>query len=404
MEIVVHKYGGSSLATPKSIFSAARRVVRQREEGKAVLAVVSAMGDTTEDLLSLAHKVTEHPPERELDMLLSAGERISMALLSMAVQSLGWEAISFTGSQVGILTNEEHTRARILEIRGERLREELSKGRVVIVAGFQGVSREKEVTTLGRGGSDTTAVALAAALGVKKCEMFTDVEGVHSADPRIVPEARKIQRISYDEMLELSSLGARVIHPRAVEIACREGIVLEIKSNFSEREGTLVEKLGGMEEAEVRGVTYDKNISLLSLLSVPSKPGSLSQIVTTLAERGVEVKFFSHGVRRDDGVDLTFIVAERDHRKGLEILENLCQEMGAKKVISRPRVGSVSLVGVGLGRSTGTLAKMFSVLASSGVHIEAISTSEIVVSCVIDEENVEKAVKDLASEFQLGEI
>lgn len=403
MEIVVHKYGGSSLATPKSILSAARRVVRKREEGKGVVVVVSAMGDATEDLLSLARKVSRDPPERELDMLLSAGERISMALLSMAVQSLGWEAISFTGSQVGILTNEEHTRARILEIKGERLREELKKGRVVIVAGFQGVSREREVTTLGRGGSDTTAVALAAALGVKRCEIFTDVEGVYAADPAVVGGAKKIDRISYDEMLELSSLGAKVVHPRAVEIAYREGIVIEVKSNFSEREGTLVEELKGMEEAVVRGVTCDREIALLSILSVPSEPGSLSQIVTTLASKGVEVKFFAHGARRGDTVDLCFIVAEKDYQKGLEILEELRGEMGAEEVISRTNVGSVSLVGVGLGRSTETLAKVFRILASAGTHIEAVSTSEIVVSCVIDEGKVEGALKELAREFELAE-
>lgn len=403
MEIVVQKYGGSSLATPKSVLSAARRVSRERENGNGVVVVVSAMGDTTADLLSLARKVVKHPPERELDMLLSAGERISMALLSMAIQSLGWEAISFTGSQVGILTDGEHTRAKILEIKGDRLKEELSRGKVVIVAGFQGVSKEKEVTTLGRGGSDTTAVALAAALGVRKCDIFTDVEGVYSADPRVVPGAKKLERISYDEMLELSSLGAEVLHPRAVEIAYRKGIVLEVRSSFSERGGTLVEELRGMEEVEVRAVTYDKQISLLSILSVPRKPGSLSQIVTTLAEGGVGVKFFSHGVGRGEEVDLTVIVAEKNYEKTLGILKDLCSKLGAKEVFSRRDVGSVSLIGAGVGGSPETFAKLFNILASSGIHVEAVSTSEMMVSCVMGEGEVERAVSQLTRQFGLEE-
>jgi len=400
MGIFVQKYGGSSLATPELIKAVAQRIVERKRRGDKLVIVVSAMGDTTDELISLAQRITSNPPKRELDMLLTVGERISASLLSMAINSLGEEAISFTGSQTGIITDERHTEARILEVRPERVKEELARGKIVIVAGFQGVSTEREITTLGRGGSDTTAVALALALGTKDCEIYTDVDGVFTADPRIVPEAHKLDEILYEEMLELSSMGAGVLHPRSVEMAAKNDIVLHVCSSFNQKKGTIV-KRGTVEKPVLRGITFDKQIAMLALKDVPRSPESLSQIVTQMAEEGIHVKLFCHGAAREETVDLIFIVEETDFEGALKILRKASRNLGAKRLLTGMDVGSVSIVGLGIGRDTEILAKMFKILAGLRLHIQAVSTSESKITCVIKKKAVEEAVRTLHREFGL---
>jgi aspartate kinase len=398
--LVVQKYGGTSLATPAKIRSVARWIVERKEKGDSIVVVVSAMGRDTDRLYGLARKVSKSPPIRELDMLLTAGERISMALLAMAVGEAGSEAISLTGSQVGIITDSHHTDAKILEIRGERIKEGLRQEKVVIVAGFQGVSREKEVTTLGRGGSDTTAVAIAASLGAERCEIMTDVEGVFAADPAIVPRARLLGEISYDEMIELASLGADVLHPRAAEIAARADVELLVGSSQSRRCGTLIREGKKMEKPLVRAVTSETHIGLLTIIDVPRSPGSLSQIVTTLTDRGVHLKFFFHGAGREK-CDLSFIVTDSDLKKSDEILSAIARRLGAKGLARRDDVASLSVVGPGVGSSSEILSKLFDCLEKEGAHIEAVSTSELKVTCVIGKDAVKKAVNRVAREFNL---
>jgi aspartate kinase len=323
-----------------------------------------------------------------------------MALLAMAVEDLGGEAISFTGSQVGIITDSRHTNAKILEIKGDRMVEGLRQDKVVIVAGFQGVSREKEVTTLGRGGSDTTAVAIGVSLGAERCEILTDVEGVFAADPAVVPEAKLLEQISYEEMIELSSLGAGVLHPRAVEIAARADLKLFVGSSQSSDCGTVIQEGTAMEEPLVRAVSSDTHIGLLTMMDVPRSPGSLSQIVTTLTDRGVGLKFFFHGAGREK-CDLSFIVADTDMKKSDEILSAISRRLGGRGLSRRDDVSSVSVVGPGVGSSSEILSKLFDSLEKEGAHVEAVSTSELKVTCVIGQEVTAKAVKAVAQAFKL---
>lgn len=400
MSLVVQKYGGSSLSTPGKIKAVAKGILKRKADGDAVVVVVSAMGKDTDRLYNLARRVSKSPPIRELDMLLTAGERISMALLAMAVEDLGGEAISFTGSQVGIITDSRHTDAKILEIKGDRIIEGLRQNRVVIVAGFQGVSREKEVTTLGRGGSDTTAVAIAASLGADQCEILTDVAGVFATDPAIVEEAKLLREISYEEMIELSSLGTGVLHPRAVEIAAKANVKLVVGSSRSRGYGTVIQEGKAMEKPLVRAVSSDLHIGLLTMIDVPRSPGSLSQIVTTLTERGVRLKFFFHGAGREK-CDLSFIVVDEDLKKSDEILSAISRRLGAKGLTRRDDVSSISIVGPGVGSSSDILSRFFDSLEKEGAHIEAVSTSELKVTCVIGQEVTERAVNSVARTFKL---
>jgi aspartate kinase len=402
-EIVVMKFGGTSVAAADDIRRAARRIVAAREGGKRVVAVLSARGKTTDDLVAMASEVSERPDPRELDMLLSVGERISCALCAMAINDLGHRAISLTGSQAGIVTDSSHTKARILDVRADRIREALGEDRIVLVAGFQGVSTEsRDVTTLGRGGSDTTAVALAAALGAGVCEIYTDVAGVFSADPRIVPDARKLSVVSFEEMLEMSASGAGVLQLRAVEYARNHDIRVHCRSSFEDGAGTLV--LGEEETMErplVTAVTHAEE-ARVTLNGVDDEPGVAGRIFTALAGANVNVDMIiqNEPVSGDRKADLSFTVAGDDLRSGVEALESLGV---AEAVLTDESVGKVSVVGAGMRSHPGVAAKVFQVLGDAGINIEMIATSPIKISCVIDAASIPEAVTALHAAFELGD-
>ncbi len=402
MNLIVQKYGGTSVATPELIKRAALRIVSLKKKGHDVIVVISAMGDTTDQLLNLATKITDRPSGRELDMLLSSGERIAMALLSMAINSMGFPAISFTGSQSGIVTDTVHTKARIKAIRPHRVQEELKKGKIVVVAGFQGVSPEHEVTTLGRGGSDTTAVALAYALGAEQCEILTDVDGVYTADPRIVPRARKLDVISYDEMLELASSGARVLHTRSVELAKQYKVLLHVRSSFNENPGTIVkEEETQMEEVLVRGIAYDDSEAKVTIREVSDRPGVAARIFGALAQANINVDMIIQNVSDSGTTDMSFTVPESELLQALGCIEKLRSEMEFKDVVADNDIAKVSIVGLGMRSHSGVAARMFQALAEKGINIEMISTSEIKISCVVRRSEVEDAVKALHKAFEL---
>lgn len=411
MALIVQKYGGSSVADAKKIKSVARRIKRTVKKGNKVVVVVSAPGDTTDRLLESAYQISAYPSEREVDMLLATGEQISISLLTMALHSLGCPAISFTAPQVRILTDMAHTRARIISIDTKRIEEELKKGKVVVVAGFQGISREENITTLGRGGSDTTAVALAASLKAHSCEIYTDVEGVYTADPRMVPSAKRLKKISYDEMLELSSLGAKVMQLRSVELAKRYNVRLHVRSTFSNKEGTMITEKKfrprgalprrGLEAPEVCGVTYDKDQAKITIQSVPDRPGIASAIFSEIAEKNINVDMIIQSASVKGLTDVSFTVAGTDLKKALPAIKEVAKRIKAKGVAASKGVAKVSIVGVGMGSHPGVAAKMFSCLAKERINIEMISTSEIKISCAIDEKDVRKAVRSLHKEFGL---
>lgn len=404
MALIVQKYGGSSVANPERIKAVAERILRTQRAGNEVVVVVSAMGDTTDDLLKLAYTITENPPERELDMLLSTGEQISIALLAMAIEELGGDAVSFTGAQAGILTDSFHTRARIIRIKGtRRIKEQLAKGKVVIVAGFQGINAEDDITTLGRGGSDTTAVALAAALKADRCEIYTDVDGVYTADPRIVPDAKRIETISYDEMLELASLGAKVLQARSVEFAKKHDVVVHVMSSFSEGGGTVVMRpTEGMERIVVRGVALDKDQAKISVLSVPDRPGVAAKLFSEIGKAGIVVDIIVQNAGEKGTTDISFTVPKSDIRKALEITKEVASEIGAKGVAFDENVAKLSVVGIGMRSHSGVAAKMFEALAEKGINIEMISTSEIKISCIIKADRAEEATRAVHDKF-IGE-
>ncbi|MEK7348647.1 MAG: aspartate kinase [Candidatus Eisenbacteria bacterium] len=401
MGLLVQKYGGTSVGSPERIQSVADRIVRTRRSGTDLVVVVSAMGDTTDELADLARKVSSEEHPREMDMLLTSGERISMALVSMAVNDRGQEAVSFTGSQSGIVTDTSHTRAKIVEIKGDRIREELAKGRVVIVAGFQGVSRDREVTTLGRGGSDTTAVALAAALGAEECEIYTDVDGVYTADPHVVPEARKLAAVSYDEMLELASLGAKVLHNRSVEIARRFGVPIHVRSSFNWNEGTRIRKGGSMEEVVIRGIAHDADVAKIALLGVPDRPGVAAEIFRAVGGYGVNVRMIVQASGEGGKNDVTFAVGSHDVKTVLPIVEEMRKQLGARAFVYDPDVAIISVVGEGLATSPGTAGAVFDALAKAEVNIELISTSSITITCMVRQKDVERAVRSLHQALRL---
>jgi len=403
MALIVQKYGGTSVGTTARIKRVAKRIVETRKKGNQVVVVVSAMGKTTDKLIELAKKITPNPKGRELDMLMATGEQASSALLAMAIHDLGEEAISLTGPQVGILTDSAHTKAKILKINTKRIWEELRKGNIVIVAGFQGADYQNNITTLGRGGSDTTAVALAAALKADICEIYTDVEGVYTADPRIVPEARKIDVITYEEMLELAGAGAKVLQSRAVEFASKYNVKIHVKSSFSKKEGTVVMKeVKSMEDVLVRGVALSKNQAKISIDGVPDVPGTAAKIFTALANENINIDLIVQGAPDAEGKsEITFTVSRDEADKAVEIMEKVKEELGAKRVTCDKEVAKVSIVGVGMRTHPGVAARMFSALAKENINIELISTSEILISCLVREKEGEKAVKILHKEFEL---
>jgi aspartate kinase len=403
--LVVQKFGGTSVADPDRIRAVADHVARTRRQGSDVVVVVSAMGKTTDDLLRLAHEVSDIPPGRELDMLLTAGERISMALLCMAIEDCGVAAVSFTGSQAGILTDTTHGKARILEVRGDRVRETLAEGRVPVVAGFQGVSTTRDVTTLGRGGSDTTAVALAAALGAEVCEIYTDVSGVFTADPRIVPESRRLSRLSYEEMLEIAASGGRVLALRSVEFARNHGVPLHVRSSFTWEPGTWVkEEDASMEQAIISAVAHDTSEAKVTITEVPDRPGIAARLFRALADRAVNVDMIVQNVSTGGHTDISFTIPKADLHESLEVANTIAGEIDARTVTHDAGIARVSLIGAGMKTHPGVAATMFETLANESINIEMISTSSIRISCVIDAGDVEKAVQALHATFKLDAL
>jgi len=401
--LVVMKFGGSSVADTGKITEVARRLVRAREEGQRVVGVLSAMGDTTDELIRLAHKISPRPHPREYDMLISVGERISNALCAMAVHDLGHEAISLTGSQAGIVTDTVHGKAKIAEVRATRINEALDAGRIALVAGFQGVSADShDVTTLGRGGSDLTAVALAAALG-GACEIFTDVEGVFTADPRIVPNALKLRTVSYEEMLEMAATGARVMMARSVEIARRYGVPLHVRPSFSDSEGTWIAEEGELmlERAIVSGVTHDVSEAKATIVAVPDTPGIAARVFRALADSGVNIDMIVQNVSTEGTTDISFTLPKSDLPTAGPILDKLAADIGAASIDLDDDVAKVSLVGAGMKSHPGVAADMFEALAEAGINIEIISTSSIRVSCVVRAGDVERAVQAVHEKFRV---
>ncbi len=402
MPLVVQKYGGTSVGDAERMRAVADHVARTRRQGNDVVVVVSAMGKTTDDLLRLAGDVSSVQPPRELDMLLTAGERVSMAVLCMALAELDVEAMSFTGSQAGIITDTSHTRAKILEVRGDRLREALAQGRVPVVAGFQGVSTERDVTTLGRGGSDTTAVALAAALGADACEIYTDVTGVFSADPRIVPRARRLPRVSFEEMLDIAASGGRVLALRSVEFARNHQVPLHVRSSFTWEPGTWVdEEEPSMEQAVVTAVTHDTSEAKVTVVRVPDKPGLAARLFRALADAQINVDTIVQNTSVHGTTDISFTVPKTDLRNSLQVCRDLAGEIGAGEVAADDAIAKVSLVGAGMRSYPGISATMFQTLADRGINIEMISTSTIRITCVVRSDRVEEAVQALHAAFEL---
>ena len=401
--IVVQKYGGTSVADTDRIKRVAERIARTRRDGNDVVVVVSAMGKTTDHLTSQALDIAPVPPARELDMLLTAGERISMAMLAMAIAEEGLTARSFTGSQAGIITDAAHGKARIIDITPGRITTALDEGHIVIVAGFQGVSREsKDVTTLGRGGSDTTAVALAAALDADLCEIYTDVDGVYTADPRLVPGARRLRQVTHEEMLELAACGAKVLQVRSVEYARNHGVRVHVRSSFTYQEGTWVEKDGTMEQAIISGVAQDVSEGKLTVRRVPDTPGVAAQIFKGLADASINIDMIVQNVSADGSTDISFTLPTADGPRAVKLLDALQDTVGMEEVVFDEAIGKVSLVGAGMKTHPGVAATMFSALSDAGVNIEMISTSTIRVSVVVRQDDVQTAVRAVHDAFGLG--
>ena len=403
MALVVQKFGGTSVGNIERIKHVAALIAESRQAGNAVVVVVSAMSGETDRLLKLAHEVAPFPNEREMDMLLSTGERVTIALLAMALRAMGLDARSYTGRQVGIMTDSTHTRARIERITAERIKEALDEGIIPVVAGFQGINENNDVTTLGRGGSDLTAVALAAALHAEQCLIYTDVEGVFTADPNIVPSARKLEKVSYEEMLELASLGAKVLQSRSVEFAAKYEVPVIVKSTFKEGEGTLVTKEDrDMEQVMVSGVTGDRNQAKITFIGVPDHPGIASRIFGPIGSANILVDMIIQNVGQGDLTDLSFTIPRGDLHKAVDLSNRIAKDIGARSVELKDKIAKVSLVGVGMRSHSGVAARMFETLAAKGINIMMISTSEIKISCVIEEQHLEPAIQALHQAFELG--
>ncbi len=400
--MIVQKFGGTSVADPDRIRAVADHIVRTHHAGHEVVVAVSAMGKTTDDLVRLAHDVSRDPHGREMDMLLTSGERISMALLCMAIMDHGVHAVSFTGSQAGIVTDTVHGKAKILEIKGDRIRETLRAGAVAVVAGFQGISTAKDITTLGRGGSDTTAVALAASLGAEVCEIYTDVSGVFTADPRLVPEARKLSQVSFEEMLEMAATGGRVLALRSVEFARNYGVPVHVRSSFTWEPGTwVVEEDPTMEQAIISGVTHDTSEAKVTIAQVADRPGVAAVLFRALADAAVNVDMIVQNVSTAGHTDISFTVPKDDLHRALGVMEKVASEIEATGVTHDTDIARVSVVGAGMRTNPGVAAKVFEVLAAEGVNIEMISTSSIRMSCVVPARHVETAVRALHQAFEL---
>ena len=412
MAVLVQKYGGTSVGDAEKIRHVAERIAAARRAGNSIAVVVSAMGDTTDRLIELAESISAAPDPRELDVLLSTGELVSCTLVTMALREIGEEAVSMSGAQAGIRTDTAHGSASIVEFDAERVQQALDAGRIVIVAGFQGVTHEMDVTTLGRGGSDTTAVALAAALGAERCEVYTDVDGIYTADPRIVPDARKLPEIGYEEMLELASYGAKM-HPRSIELAAWYNTPVLVASSARDAPGTLIHDVApaeagvegeGMEVAnKVRGVTYERGVARITLRAVPDRPGIAAAVFEPLAESNISVDTIVQNASAERLTDLSFTVDRSDLRAALEVTEGVAGTIGAGECVSHDNLGQVSIVGTGMQNAPGVAAVMFSALAEAGVNIEMITTSQIRITCVVDEAQVNDAVRTLHDAFELGE-
>lgn len=404
MAIIVQKFGGTSVGSVEKIQNVANRVIAEVEQGNRVVVVVSAMGKTTDQLVSLASEINPHPSKRDMDMLLTTGEQITISLLSMALQTRGFDAVSLTGWQAGIRTEPIHGNARITNIETKNVQEHLNNNKVVIVAGFQGISENNEITTLGRGGSDTTAVALAAALSAEKCDIYTDVTGVYTTDPRFVKEARKLYSVSYDEMLELANLGAGVLHPRAVEFAKNYGIKLVVRSSMEDEDGTIIEEEVSMENSlVVRGIAFEDQITKVTVCGLPNELHTLSTIFTTLAKNNIDVDIIIQSSLDRDGSNISFSVKTKDVENTIYVLEQNKEKLAFSHIEQESKLAKVSIVGSGMVSNPGVAAEMFHVLATEGIHVKMVSTSEIKVSTVVDEGAMVKAVEALHVAFKLGE-
>jgi aspartate kinase len=401
--LIVQKFGGSSVANVERIQKVAKRVTSYRKKGYDLVVVVSALGDTTDELIELADKINTEPSEREMDMLLSTGEQISVALLAMAIHKLGYEAISFTGAQVGIITDTRHTKARIIKINADKIKEELKKGKIVIVAGFQGVTINQDITTLGRGGSDLTAVALAKELAADECEIYTDVEGIYTTDPRIESKAKKIKEITYDEMLEMASLGAQVMQARSIEVAKKFDVPIHVRSSFSKKPGTMIIKeVRRMEDVVVSSVTLNKTEAKITICNVPDKPGIAARIFKELALSGISVDMIVQNVSHIRQTDISFTVNKAELGKTIRLTKKVAKKILAGEVLQDENIARVSIVGVGMKSHSGVAAKMFEALAKNKINIEMISTSDISISCIIQKKFAERAVKALHEKFGLS--
>ena len=404
MSLIVQKYGGSSVANAEKILRVAQRIVRTRKAGNKVVVVVSAMGDMTDDLITLADKINKNPKEREMDMLLATGEQVSIALLAMAIHKLGYEAVSFTGPQVGIITDTFHSKAHIQDISPGRIRKALSAGKIVIVAGFQGQTLEGEITTLGRGGSDLTAVALAVALKARHCEIYTDVDGIYTADPRVIPDAGKIDIVTYDEILELASLGAKVMHSRSIEVGKKFNMPIWVCNSCKDVKGTLITKENkAMEEVVVSGVALADDEAKITLFRVADRPGVAAKVFQTLADANINVDMIIQNKTKTHSTDISFTVFKNELQKALKVVKDNAKKLGVGEVASDENIAKVSVVGIGMRSHSGIASRMFSVLAENRINIEMISTSEIKISVAIDEKYLELAVRVLHRAFGLDQ-
>ena len=402
MPLIVQKYGGTSVGNPERILNVARRLLETQREGNSVIAVVSAMSGVTDSLIKLAREVSSKPTEREMDVLLSTGEQTTMALTAMAIQSMGGKAVSLTGAQAGIITNGVHTKAKISNVTPDQIKKHLDAGEIVIVAGFQGETSDGDITTLGRGGSDLTAIALASAVEADACQIFTDVDGVYTCDPRIVPTAKKIEAISYDEMLEMASSGSKVMQSRSVEFAKKFGVTFEVRSSFNNKQGTTVkEESEGMEQVVVRGVSVERNQAKVTVTQVPDKPGCAARLFTALADAHVMIDVIVQNVSAAGSTDISFTMNRDELEKIGDLVDRVATEIGAGKVSKQDGIAKLSVVGIGMRTHSGVAAKLFEALATGGINIQMISTSEIKIAVILDEEKIADAAKLAHTAFGL---